>query len=357
MGFAIFSDPLLRPIFWTGIAILLLALVMLVAVLVLRLALMLRRGRERRFIEEWRPLIMKAVNGVPQTLPNLASLDRIVFLKLWNHLQESLRGNATANLNRLLIACRLEDYACRLVRSRSISRQLLGVVTIGHLRQPGMEDKLQELAGKPHPPLSLAAGRAALQIDPARNLSWFVRMFTEREDWPLAKVASILSNQGVDAVTSPIIDAIETLATNSAPGAGSRLARLLQLLEITHVSRAAPALRRILRETQDERVIAASLKALQDPRDLPTVRRFASHPEWIVRVQAAQALGRLGAPEDRKLLARMLSDPQWWVRYRAARALVALPSVEPGDLEKIRAVLPDRFAVDALRQAIAESRA
>jgi hypothetical protein len=355
LGFAIFSDPLLRPVFWTGVGVLAVALVMLVVVLTLRIALLFRRRREHRFIETWRPLLMRAVEELPQSLPRMDAADRVAFLRMWNHLQESLRGEATANLNRLLVACGLEDFAESLLVSRSISRQLLGVTTVGHLRRPGLEDTLRALAREPHPPLSLAAGRAALQIDPARNLPWFISVFMEREDWPLAKVASILSSQGVDAVTAPLIEAIESVA--GSPNPGGALARLLQLLEIAHAARAAPVLRRILRDSSDERTIAAGLRALQDPRDLPIVRQFASHEAWIVRVQAAQALGRMGAAEDRKLLAQMMSDRHWWVRYRAAQALVALPSVAPGELEKIRAVLPDRFAADALRQAMAEGRA
>ena len=355
MGFAIFSDPLLRPVFWTGIGILVLALLMLVTVLALRVALLLRRAREQRFIETWRPLLMQSIDAVPSSLPKVDAADRITFLQLWNHLQESVRGEANANLNRMLVACGLEGYVGSLLDSRSVSKQLLGVSTLGHLRRPGMEDRLRELADEPHPPLSLAAGRAALQIDPARNLDWFILKFVEREDWPLAKVASILSIQGVDAVTGPLIEAIEKVA--GTPGAGGKLARLLQLLEIAHASRAAPVVRRVLKESSDERTIAVALRALQDPRDLPLVRELASHAAWIVRVQAAQALGRLGSGEDRKLLASMLSDSHWWVRYRAAQALVALPSVAPGELEKIRAVLPDRFAADMLRQAMAEGRA
>jgi HEAT repeat protein len=355
LGFAISSDPLLRPVFWTGIGILVLALVMLITVLVLRVALLFRRSREQRFIEAWQPLLMQSIDGMSSSLPKMAGADRITFLRIWNHLQESVRGDATANLNRLLVACGLEDYVARLLDSRSVRKQLLGVSTLGHLRRPGMEERLRELAGEPHPPLSLAAGRAALQIDPGRNLEWFISKFVEREDWPLAKAASILSAQGVDAVTAPLIEAIETLA--DVPDTGGKLARLLQLLEIAHASRAAPVVRRILKESSDERTIAAALRALQDPRDLPVVRELACHPEWIVRVQAAQVLGRIGEAEDRKLLARMLSDSHWWVRYRAAQALVALPSVAPGELEKIRVVLPDRFAADMLRQAMAEGRA
>jgi len=168
-------------------------------------------------------------------------------------------------------------------------------------------------------------------------------------------VAAILSELGADAITGPLIAAIETFAGTGSARSG--LARLLHLLEIAHMERAAPVLRRILREANDEQAIAASLSAVRDPRDLPLVRGLVTHAAWFVRVRAAQAVGRLGAPEDRGLLTQLLSDSHWWVRYRAAQALAALPSMTASELEKIRATLPDRFASDMLKQVMAEGRA
>src|SRR4029078_7524359 len=123
------------------------ALIMLAAVLVLRVRLLFRRRREERFMQTWRPLLMQAIEGMPSSLPKMRAADRISFLRLWNHLQESVRGDATGNLNRLLVACGLENCVERLLESRSISSKLIGVATVGHLRQPGMEHKLRQLAG------------------------------------------------------------------------------------------------------------------------------------------------------------------------------------------------------------------
>ena len=72
---------------------------------------------------------------------------------------------------------------------------------------------------------------------------------------------------------------------------------------------------------------------------------------------AVIALRRFAAPEDRKLLVDMLSDPHWWVRHSAAETLLALPFVTVSDLRKIQRILPDRYAVDTLREAIAEQAA
>jgi HEAT repeat protein len=86
-------------------------------------------------------------------------------------------------------------------------------------------------------------------------------------------------------------------------------------------------------------------------------RERLAHPEWIVRVAAAQALRRIGAPEDLPRLSRLLGDGNWWVRHRAAQALCALPGVARAELQALAATLEDRFAADALAQALADSGA
>jgi HEAT repeat protein len=79
-----------------------------------------------------------------------------------------------------------------------------------------------------------------------------------------------------------------------------------------------------------------------------------SDPRWQVRLQAAQALGRMGTPRDERYLVRALEDPAWWVRYRAARALAALPSIDLHKLHQLSDSIEDRYGRDILRQVIAE---
>jgi HEAT repeat protein len=87
------------------------------------------------------------------------------------------------------------------------------------------------------------------------------------------------------------------------------------------------------------------------------VRPLLGHYDWQVRVQAAKALGRIGAVEDVGRLAALLSDREWWVRYRAAQALLELPWLGDPELAALQASLTDRFAADILAQAIAEQGA
>jgi HEAT repeat protein len=74
-------------------------------------------------------------------------------------------------------------------------------------------------------------------------------------------------------------------------------------------------------------------------------------------VQAASALGRIGADEDRALLIKMTGDSNWWVRYRAAQALANMPSVGISELKALAQNATDRFAANILAQVIAEREA
>ncbi|MFN7087510.1 MAG: HEAT repeat domain-containing protein [Burkholderiales bacterium] len=347
------SDPLLALAFWTGIGAIVIALLMLAAVFALRVRLVFRQRREQRFIACWRPLFIQCIDSVPEQLPPVATADRYIFLRLWNHYHESLRGQASHNLNLLAAATGMDAVARDMILERSVRLRLIAVTSLGHLRDKTRWHELRLLVDDPSPLLSLAAMRALLKIDAATTLTWLAALIGKREDWPLAKVAAILEEIGPDRITLPLISAAETAAAQNAT---AELIRLLRLLEVAHAERVVPAVRRILQGASDERVIAACLRLMNDPRDIGLARRYTAHPSWIVRLGATRALGRIGMPEDRKLLVDMLGDPSWWVRYHAARALVALPFVRIDELQKIRAVLPDRFAADMLGQVIAEKQ-
>lgn len=341
------SDPLLALVFWTGIGVIVISLLMLAAVFALRIGLVLKQRRERRFMARWQPLFAQCVDSMPEQLSPLAKADHYTFLKLLNHYYESLRGSSMHNLNLLAIATGMNVVARDMLMHRNMRARMIAVATLGHLGDKTRWSELRLLVNDPSPLLSLAAMRALLEIDAAATLAWLVTVIGAREDWPLAKVAAILEDIGPDRVTLPLVTAAES-AIENAP---HQVPRLLRLLQVAHSDRVVPAVRRILRNTNDEQVIVAGLRLL---RDIEMVRSFATHPSWIVRVGAARALGSIGMPEDRKLLTNMLGDPSWWVRYHAAHALVALPFVRIDELQKIRAVLPDRFAADMLGQVIAE---
>jgi hypothetical protein len=94
-----FSDPYLQAAFLIGTAALLLTLILFVVIVVLRLRLRQTHRQEAIFIALWRPLLLEAISDdKQQALPELSSRNQLFFLKLWNYLQESLRGSASEQL-------------------------------------------------------------------------------------------------------------------------------------------------------------------------------------------------------------------------------------------------------------------
>lgn len=346
------SDPFLRLVLLSGIGTILASLAMLAATAVLRMGMLARRRREQRFLAAWRPLMAQCLEGKPRDLPPVAAADHEPFLRLWNYYHESLRGAAKERLNELAAQAGMDAVARRMLGRRSLRDRLIAVVSLGNLGDKSFWHELRRLTDDASPLLSLAAARSMLRIEPALTLQWLVPLAARRRDWPLARVAAMLAEAGADRVTPVLAAALNAVA--DAEGESADVSRLLRLAGIAHAEHLAPAVRRILEQAVDERVIADGLDVLRDPRDVGLARRYAAHGSWMVRVVAAKALGRIGTPEDRKLLTGMLGDPNWWVRYRSAHSLAGLPFVKIEELRKIRGVLTDRFAAEMLDQMIAE---
>lgn len=349
------QDPALAVVFWIGLAVIAASVLMLVLILLLRAGQILKQRREQHFIAQWQPLLAECVYRAPEILPPIPRAMQYAFLKLWTYYLESLGGAARRNLVQLANAAGVHAIVRDMILQTDLRKRLIAVVALGHLGDKTRWHHLRMLVADPSPILSLAAARALLEIDTSATLAWLITVIAAREDWPMAKVVSMLKTVGPDRLTLPLIAA--TKAAAAAEDSVRQVPRLLRLMEVGHSERAAPVVSDILRQASDPEIIAAALRLAQDPRELPMLRDFARHGSWIVRINAVRALSRIGMPEDLKLLTDMLSDDHWWVRYHAARALIALPFTTIKELDMIRAVLPDRYAADMLAEAIAEDRA
>jgi hypothetical protein len=354
LGYVIVSDPLLRAATLTGIAVFGLALLLLLAIIALRVILASRQQREQRVVAHCRPLLLQALEREVPDIPEMRKSERIIVLHLWRQLHESLRGPALEKLNSIALRCGFDALARGLLASHNVRDQLLGIATAGLLRDRNTWDAVNRYVAFPNPVLSLAAARSLLLIDPAAGLTRLMPDFSARTDWPIAGLAAMLAEVGPDRTTGPLIEAAIRCAR--AADAAQSAPRVLRLLELTHLGEATATARFILERTTDDLTIAAALRLLREPQDLPLLRRCCMHPSWIVRVQAAHGLERLGAKEDRALLVKMIGDANWWVRYRAAQALAALPFVDGDELENLRQNTTDRFAADMLTQVIAERK-
>ena len=91
--------------------------------------------------------------------------------------------------------------------------------------------------------------------------------------------------------------------------------------------------------------------------DYQLILAFVAHPQWFVRMRAAQALGRCGDQVEAGVLETLLCDTNWYTRYHAARAILAVPALGAQHLEGLKTTCNDRFGRDIATHALAELEA
>jgi hypothetical protein len=343
---------------WVGTFVFVLTLLVLLLVILLRVALLFREKRRQSFLNIWQPILINAIEMASADVPQLARRDLPDFLLLWNHLHESVLDESKDHLNQIGRALRIDQSALRMLRSRNLRYRLLGIVTLGELREPVAWDALLEIVNKEGPLLSVVAAHALVMIDAPKAVPLLIPLLVKRPDWPASRVSAILQTAGADIASDQIARAVVAFALQENENAdvvqANPAARVIRYLELAYDVSALPAVRTIVESSGDPEVLAACLRFLESAEDLPIVRDCLTHEDWRVRVQAASALGRIGQAEDEPGLITLLSDEEWWVRYRAAQALSRLPLMVESKLKAIQIAQSDRFARDMLAQVMAE---
>ncbi|WP_078030800.1 HEAT repeat domain-containing protein [Massilia sp. KIM] len=339
------SDSFVTVALWTGAVALGLTLLLAIQIVLMRVSLRRRERREAQVLARWRPLLNQIVVGERPSLPALAPRERLPFLRLWVHLQGSLRGDATEALNAMARGLGVDALARAMLARGAREERLLAALVLGHLRDREAWPQLLPLAELSDSALSLTALWALVRVDPVAAADYLTPLFIEREDWALSHVAGILKEAA--APTAAVIGRLLPTLPQE------RLPRALRIAEALRVPLPGAVLAGALNSEQVP-VVIAGLRGVMTPETIAEVRALLAHEDWQVRVQAARALGRIGAREDVPRLVALLADPQWWVRYRAAQALRELPALSRADLEAVRAGLTDRYAADMLQQVLAE---
>jgi hypothetical protein len=333
---------------------LVLMIVLLLNILRLRLGLMARRKHEREFLQDWQPVLAAAITGDTAETPPLPAKDLLLFLRLWNHLHESVRGGARHKLNIIALRLNILEQLWPLLQHRNRGFKLIALTTLGNLQAYNDWSIILAYARQPDPVLSLTAAHTLFQIDPDETLAGLKKELLDRVDWPAAHLAVLIKDAGTPAVYTSLIDTAMKLAVSANPDDRPRLLRLLYILQPGPYPLMIHGIRTILSRTRDDEVVAQCLKFLHEPEDLPQARGHLAHANWVVRLQAARALGRFGTAEDIPRLSSLLTDPVWWVRYRTAQALMALTRGDADAWAKVCGDQTDRFAQDILSMAAAE---
>lgn len=326
----------------------LLAAALLGLAMVLRIMLVRRQAASERAKVRWRSAFLEAIDN-ERAFPRIARRERVPVLVLWNQLHETIRGPMQERLREVARNARLHDIAMRFLKHGKRSDRLLGVTTAGNLRLGEAWNAIVPLTRAASPVLASAAARALVRIDRQASISVLVPLLLERGDLHPARIGPVMIEAGDDLALA--------LAERLAAADATDQLHIVKLVEATKNPKAAPAVRAMLSTSEDGEVIASCLRVLadlHDPRDAWSARRHLRHSASFVRVQAAAALGKLGVRADEPRLVEMLTDKEWWVRYRAAQALVSFPFLTREHLQHVSTNHPDRYARDAMRQALAE---
>ena len=350
LGFASASSGAVAAAVWTTIASLAASLLLLLYTLELRWH---RRQRERhraRVVERWRAVIAAAVTGSDSAglPPSLPRRERGEFLRLWNLTRNMIEGAAADRLIALAGRLGLPAIARRQAAQKRLARRLIGIRTLGHLRDSQSLALLLAAVDDDHPLVASTAAEALIETDPARAVDALIPRIARRRDWPRTHVFRMLQKAGSALVGEPLYRAIRTAADEDA-------AYLLQFVELAEFDVRDAICAEILSSRHEPELVAAALKAASGYTRMPRLDELVAHPAWYIRMQAARFIGRMGRAEDVGRLEKLLGDREWWVRFRAARALVRLPTLARAEIERIRERQSDAFARDILGQVIGEA--
>ncbi len=307
-------------------------------------------GKRRRdwFCARWEPVLHARMSGDAAPLPSLAPSERLLFLSLWLHLLGYVRDQAADALVLTARELGLPQYVLRLLESGSPWRRVVAIRAVAALRLESAGDTLLAKVMENRPRSSLAAARALLQIDPERGFAGLGYLL-DHQQWSPGAMVEIVRAGG-----SQTVQKLAALVRSAPPGRAKQVVRLIELLED---QTALPTLRERLASSRDEEEIAAILHCLGKighGEDRATALAFLEHGSWLIRMQAAYALGAFGLAQDLGRLAPLVRDRHWWVRYRAAQSLLRLAGAAA--VATMRESESDPYARDMLERVLAEGR-
>jgi HEAT repeat protein len=324
---------------------------LLLLALVVRRYYRLEARLNERVIATWRPLLTRIAleEGESPALPRLTRRHLPYLMEEWNALNDVVRGEAGERLNTTARALGFEVAARRFLHSRQVGRRILGIRTLGHLRDPSSWQPLQEQLASQNALVSFYAAAALVSIDAQRAMPGIMNQLAERESWPGEAMARLLVDAGADVAREPI----RALMLSLAPAKIPPLLPWLSHVDAVLGSEVATELLR--RYPEDVDIVAAALLVVVEPKVLPELARYAESKNADVRQSLATAYGRLGGLGDVEPVVRLMCDRVWWVRYRAGQALLALKGMTSDRLEAVRAQIGDIYARDMLEHVRAEA--
>ncbi len=361
MEFSTASENTVQIVWWIGLATNILVILVMLQVLAFRRLVIFRERKRQRVEKFWQPILLESIVSGPRQVPRLKKADAYEFLTLWNHLYESLHDHRVEKLTEAARMAGADIAARQFLKETGVRKRLMAITALGNLRDKDSWDELEKLVLQANATLSFTAAQALMQINAGKAIEIVMPLVVSRTDWALEGVSAMFKKVGADRISLPLSKAVVAACrtdrpTRDANTSARRAPSLIHLMRRAHPRFLTYVVRYVLLTVTDMETIAAALRVYNDPSILPMVRQLLGDERWQIRVNATNAIGRMGTEQDERLLIGGLRHKEWWVRYRSAQALAALPSVDMKKLENYAAAQTDKFACDILRQVVAERR-
>jgi hypothetical protein len=327
-----------------------------VALVIIRVSNGLARNRREPLDARWRAVFGTAYDGepAPEALPAIGGRDWFYVLRLFGQfceIRESDRERAPAVVARLDALARrlgLDAYALDLLEKRVGAERITALNVLGDLGDARAFQVAAALATDDGPEVSRAAAHAALRIDP-EFVDRFLELVRERDDWARPRVEAMLREVDARRLDRAMQKAI------AVEGEAGRT-RLLDYVRFCTLATARTICREIVSRTTDAQTVAAALRSLaplagEDDREIALT--YCDSPESVVALGGLRVLRKCVRPEDEPLLRELTAHSDYWFRLRAAEVVVQLYG-SAAATEAFAEHHPDRYARDAVRQALAE---
>ncbi len=332
--------------------------ILVVLLLVVRVTNERRRRRREAVTSRWRNVFKTAYTGdeCPDPLPPVDLKDWFIVLALFvqfHDMREKDTPRAHEVLPKLDVMAEevgIDEYALRLLEKGDDADKILALNVLGNLREPRAMDGAVALCVEEGAELSRAAAQCALRIDP-RFIDATLELVRMRDDWVRSRVEAMLKE-----IPAEELDPAMSRAIESAEERGKQ--RLLDYLRFCSAGPARVICKNVLDFAKEEETVAAALRSLAPlagESDHGLALRYCKHHSPIVLLSALRVLRKCVRYDDRELLVRLTAHRDYWVRLRAAEVVVQLYG-DSGLAQEFAREHPDRYARDAIRQALTERK-
>lgn len=331
---------------------------MFVALVIIRSSNAVARKHRGALTSRWRSVFVTPYTGAPRPdpLPPVGKRDWFTVLQLFEQfhdIREHDRARAPVVFplfDAMAKEIGLDAYALDLLKEKAIAEKITALNVLGHMHDPRAFDTASRLCSDDGPEVSRAAAHAALRIDP-EFVDRLLELVRDRDDWGRPRIEVMLREVDPQRLDNAMRKALDVKDDSGRT-------RLLNYMRFCTPGAARDICRNILKSSTDVETVSAALRSLaplagEDDREIALA--FCRSPESAVALGALRVLRKSVHADDEALLRELTAHRDYWLRLRAAEVVVQLYG-NIGLAEEFAEHHPDRYARDAIRQALAERK-